>query len=54
MNISAKEGVLFLGVVVTLVLGLYNLRHNKRTAFINTVTSERVKWIAKLRERLIN
>lgn len=52
MNISAKEGVLFLGVVVTLVLGLYNLRHNKRTAFINTVTSERVKWIAKLRENI--
>ena len=52
MTITTTEWVLFLGVVVTLVLGLYNLRHNKRTAFINTVTSERVKWIAKLRENI--
>jgi len=44
------------GVLVTLILGLinlyFNLRMSKRTAFINTVTSERVKWIAKVRENV--
>ena len=44
------------GVVVTLVLGLANLYFNlsaaKRTSFINTVTSERVKWIAKVRQNV--
>jgi hypothetical protein len=49
---ETKDWALVLGVLVTLVLGLYNLRHNKRTAFINTVTSERVKWISKLRENI--
>lgn len=53
---SAKDLLLQAGVVVTLVLGLvnlyFNLRAAKRTAFINTVTSERVKWIAKVRENV--
>ncbi|HEY1721741.1 MAG TPA: hypothetical protein VGG27_10880 [Magnetospirillaceae bacterium] len=44
------------GVIVTLLLGawnlLYSIRTNRRAAFINTVTSERVKWIGKLRENL--
>lgn len=51
-----SEVGLFLGVVVTFVLGLgnlwYNLRHGKRTAFVNTVTSERIKWIARIREQV--
>ena len=38
---------------MTLVLGLWNLwanlRTNKRTTFINTVTSQRIKWIEQLR-----
>jgi hypothetical protein len=51
-----KELLLQTGVLVTLILGLvnlyFNLRAAKRTSFINTVTSERVKWIAKVRENV--
>ena len=51
-----KDLLVEAGVVVTLVLGLvnlyFNLRAAKRTSFINTVTSERVKWIAKVRQNV--
>ncbi len=51
-----KDLLLQAGVVVTLVLGLVNLYYNlwvaKRTSFINTVTTERVKWISKVRENV--
>lgn len=51
-----KEFLLQAGVLVTLLLGLVNLyfslRSTKRTSFINTVTAERVKWIAKVRENV--
>lgn len=51
-----KEITVFAGLAVTLALGLCNLVwiivHGRRTIFINTVTSERVKWIGKLRENL--
>ncbi len=54
--IDAKDLLLQAGVVVTLVLGLINLyfhlRAAKRTAFVNAVTSERVKWIAKVRDNM--
>lgn len=53
---DAKDLVLYASVAVTFLLGLVNLYFNlhaaKRTAFINTVTSERVKWIAKVRENV--
>ena len=45
--------VLWLGVFVTFLLGvwnlIYNYRNSRRTSFINTVTAERIKWIATLR-----
>jgi hypothetical protein len=48
--------VAFIGILVTLVLGVYNAvqnyRSSRRTTFINTVTSERVKWIEKLRQSI--
>ncbi|MBT3045023.1 MAG: hypothetical protein KME67_19365 [Candidatus Thiodiazotropha sp. (ex Codakia orbicularis)] len=41
------------GVVVTFLLGVWNLvynyRNSKRNSFINTVTNERVLWIGTLR-----
>ena len=53
---TGKDLLLQLGVLVTLALGLVNLYFNwrgaRRTSFINTVTSERVKWIAKVRENV--
>ena len=55
-KIEAKDVVAFIGLLVTLVLGIYNLIQNyqtsRRTTFINTVTSERVKWIEKLRQSI--
>ena len=58
MELSTKDVVLFVGVAVTLVLGIanlvYNLKTSKRAAFVNTVTSERIKWISKVRENISN
>ena len=56
MSIDTKDYVAFSGILVTFSLGLYNAvqnyRSSRRTTFINTVTSERVKWIDKLRESI--
>jgi hypothetical protein len=45
-----------IGVILTFVLGAWNLLNNyrlsRRTAFINMVTAERVKWIDKLRDNI--
>jgi hypothetical protein len=49
-----KDYVLAAGVIVTLLLGIWNAvvnhRINKRTTFVNTVTSQRIKWIEQLRQ----
>ena len=51
---EAKDYILGIGVAVTLVLGIWNAivnyRVGKRTTFINTVTSQRIKWIEQLRQ----
>lgn len=51
---EAKDYVLAAGVIVTLFLGIWNAvvnhRINKRTTFVNTVTSQRIKWIEQLRQ----
>lgn len=53
---EAKDIVLAVSIAVTLVLGLWNLKANlensKRTIFINTVTSQRIKWVEQLRQDL--
>jgi len=53
-----KDIGLLAGIAVTFLLGIGNLIYsiiwNRRTSFINTVTSERVKWIGKLRENISN
>lgn len=55
-SFGPKEIALITGVVVTFILGIanliYSLRSGKRTAFVNAVTSERVKWIGKVRENV--
>jgi len=49
-----KDYVLAAGVVVTLFLGIWNAigthRAGRRTTFITTVTSQRIKWIEQLRQ----
>lgn len=47
-----KEFLTFLGIVASLGLGIWNLWHTRRTQYINTVTSERVKWIQELRKNV--
>jgi hypothetical protein len=51
-----KDVFLFVGVLVSLAIGIgnivHNLKINRRTLFINSVTTERVKWIDKLRQNI--
>ena len=51
---EAKDLVYALGILLTFALGVWNLvanyRGTRRTSFINTVTSQRVKWIEQLRQ----
>jgi hypothetical protein len=53
---AGRDVVLYIGVAVTFVLGMFNLWHSyvssRRTAFVNVVTAERIKWIQKVRENI--
>ena len=48
-----KDTFYSIGILLTFVVAVWNIINNfrlsRRTAFINTVTTERVKWIEKLR-----
>jgi hypothetical protein len=56
MTMEPKDIAYIVGIVATALVGLWNLwtnvKNNKKTAFINTVTSERVKWLEKLRHNI--
>src|ERR1035437_5675025 len=45
-----------IGIAVTLLVSvanlLYSLWSNKRTSFVNTVTTSRLKWIDSLRDKM--
>ena len=51
---DAKDWIYGLGIVLTFAIGVWNLvsayRTTRKTSFINTVTSQRVKWIEQLRQ----
>jgi hypothetical protein len=51
-----KDAVFSLSLIFTFLLGVWNIVNNyrmaRRTAFINTVTAERIKWIEKLRDNI--
>jgi hypothetical protein len=53
---ETKEWVMVVGILATFIIGfanlIFNLHNGKRTAFVNTVTSERIKWIGKVRENI--
>lgn len=55
-NMEIKDAFYAIGILLTFILGVWNLRFNflnsKKARFINTVTSERVKWLEKLRQDL--
>lgn len=48
-----KNIIALAGVLLTFLLGLYNLRANRalknRTHFVGTITAERIKWLEKIR-----
>jgi hypothetical protein len=56
MEARMKDLFFSLGIILTFVIGVWNIVNNyrlsRRTAFINTVTAERVKWIDKLRDNI--
>jgi hypothetical protein len=49
-----KDVVYAISILLTFLIGLWNLvlnyRTTRKTGFINTVTSQRVKWIEQLRQ----
>jgi hypothetical protein len=49
-----KDAAYAAGIFVTLLLGIWNIvanyRSTRRSSFINTVTSQRIKWIEQLRQ----
>jgi len=51
-----KDYFYVIGIVATAGIGIWNAvnhhKTNKKTSFINTVTSERVKWLDKLRKNI--
>ncbi len=51
-----KDLFFSIGIILTFIVGVWNIVNNyrtsRRTAFINTVTSERVKWIQHLRDNI--
>lgn len=53
---AQKEYIAIIGIFVTLVISsislFISLRNNKKTLFINSITSSRIKWIGVLRENI--
>jgi hypothetical protein len=53
---DSKDWIAIIGIAVTLVVSsanlIYSLWTNKRTAFVNTVTNSRLKWIDSLRDKV--
>lgn len=56
MSMETKDVVYTVGILVTFSIGLINsvnnIYINRRTTYINSVTTERVKWINALRESI--
>jgi hypothetical protein len=52
--LEPKDIIYGLGIALTFLIGVWNLisnyRASRKTHFINTVTSQRVKWIEQLRQ----
>ncbi len=53
---GSNDAIALTGIAVTFVVSVanlvYSLRTNKRTMFVNTVTSSRLKWIDSLRDKV--
>jgi hypothetical protein len=53
---GSSDAVAIAGIAVTFAVSVanlvYSLRTNRRTVFVNTVTSSRLKWIESLRDKV--
>ncbi|MFH1063382.1 MAG: hypothetical protein V1747_10955 [Candidatus Omnitrophota bacterium] len=51
-----KDIIYVISIFATFLLGLWNIinnyRNSRRTSFINTITSERINWIERLRKNI--
>lgn len=51
-----RDSVALFGIIATLIVSLANLlymiRNSRKTAFVNTVTTSRLKWIESLRDKV--
>jgi hypothetical protein len=51
-----KDAIALLAITATFGVGvinfIYNLIHNRRSAFVNIVTTSRLKWIESLRDKV--
>lgn len=54
INMEPKDWITLMSILVTLVIGITTLiisiRTNKKSRFVNAVTTERVKWMTNLKE----
>jgi hypothetical protein len=54
MSFEVKDITYTIGILLTFAVGVWSLtvglRNTRKTNFINTVTSQRVKWIEQLRQ----
>ena len=55
-SMETKDWLSLIAVLATLVVAainlVYNLANTRRTAYVNTVTSSRMKWIDSLRDKV--
>jgi len=55
---EVKDYFYAIGIIATAIVSIWNIvnhyKTNKKITFINTVTSERVKWLDKLRHNISN
>ncbi len=53
---GSNDLIAITGIAVTFVVSvanlIYSLRNNRRTTFVNTVTTSRLKWIDSLRDKV--
>jgi len=53
---GSNEAIAAVGIALTFVVSvanlIYSLRNNRRTTFVNTVTTSRLKWINSVRDAI--
>jgi hypothetical protein len=56
MNMDFKNLIAIAGIFVTLAISManlvYSIVNNRKTIFVNTVTTSRLKWISSLRDKV--